>query len=72
MPNLFCYYRRGLLRRRANARNVSDTPNHTDEKHTISTLVDQNRIQLTLSLRKKTQFFSKLVFQLLLSSLFFV
>ena len=37
-----------LLRRRADARNVSYTPNPTDEKHTISTFVDQTRISVIL------------------------
>ena len=32
-----------LLRRRANARNVSDTPYPTGEKHTIATFADQTR-----------------------------
>ena len=32
-----------LLRQRANARNVSYTPNSTVEKHTISIFVDQTR-----------------------------
>ena len=44
--------------------NVSYTPYPTGEKHTlhtISTFIDQNRIQLTRQRRKK--FFSKLVFQ---------
>ena len=42
-----------LLQQRANARNVSYTPNPTGEKHTISTFVDQTRIQLTRQRRKK-------------------
>ena len=47
-----------LLRRRANARNVSYTPNLSGEKPTISTLIDQTYIQITRQRRKK------LVFQL--------
>ena len=35
---------KSLLRRRANARNVSYTPNFTGEEHTISALVDQSHI----------------------------
>ena len=42
---------------RANARNVSYTPNLTSEKRTISTLVDQTRIQLTRQRRKKNRLF---------------
>ena len=56
-----------LLQRRANGRNVSYTPYPTGEKHTISTFVDQTRIQLTRQSRKKS-FFSKLVFHDLFSS----
>ena len=41
-----------LLRRRANARNVSYTPNHSGQKQTISTLVDKTHIQRTLQRRK--------------------
>ena len=33
-----------LLRRKANARNVSYTPNPAGEKHTIATFGDQTRI----------------------------
>ena len=44
------------LTRRANARNVGYTPNHTGEKHTISSFVDQSRIQFTRQFRK-TAFF---------------
>ena len=40
----------------ANARNVSYTPYPTGEKHTISTFVDQTRIQLTHQ-RRKNSFF---------------
>ena len=44
------------IQRRANARNVSYTPYPIGEKHTISTFVDQTRVQLT-RLRRKKQFF---------------
>ena len=50
------YVRRS--RRRANARNVSYTPNLTGEKHTIPTFADQTHIQLTCQ-RRKTQFIFK-------------
>ena len=55
---LFCvlYMLLSLLRRRANARNVSYTPYPTGEKHIISTFVDQTRIQLTRQ-RRKNSFF---------------
>ena len=46
----------GMLRRRDNAQNVSYTPYPTDEKHSLSTFVDQTYIQLTRR-RKKTFFF---------------
>ena len=47
-----------LLQQRANTRTlVSYTPNPTGEKHTISTFVDQTRIQLTRQRRKKQLFF---------------
>ena len=42
----------GLIRRRANARNVSYTPNPTGEKRTISGFVDQTRIQTSRQRRK--------------------
>ena len=42
-----------LLRRRANARNVSYTPYPTGEKHTISTFDDQTCIHLARQRRKK-------------------
>ena len=42
------------LRRKANARNVSYTSNPTE--HTISTFVDQIRIQFNRQFRKKTVF----------------
>ena len=45
-----------LLRRRANARNVSKTPYPTDDKHTISTFVDQTHIQRTRPRRKTVLF----------------
>ena len=48
-----------LLGRRANARNVSYTPNPTGDKHTISTF-DQTCIQLTRQPRKKPDFFVKI------------
>ena len=45
-----------LLRRRANARNISKTPYSTGEKHTIATFVDQTHILLTRP-RRKNSFF---------------
>ena len=45
-----------LLRRRANGWNVSYTSNPTGEKHTISIVVDQTRIQLTRPHRKTVSF----------------
>ena len=46
-----------VLRRRANARNVSYTSNPTGEKYTISTFVDQTHIQKSRQRRKNRVFF---------------
>ena len=46
-----------LLRRRANARNVSYKSNPTGEKHTIPTFVDQTVFSLLNYAEKKQAFF---------------
>ena len=56
---LCVFSRSSLLQWGANAQNVSYTSNPTCAKHTISTFVDQTRIQHTHHAEKK--FFSKLV-----------
>ena len=50
-----------LLRRRANARNVSYTPYPTGDKHTISTLLIKPIFSVLAHAEKR--FFSKLVFE---------
>ena len=53
--------RSSLLRRRANARNVSLTPYPTGDKHTISTSLIKPIFSVLAHAEK--QFFSKLVFE---------
>ena len=63
-----CYL--SLLRRRVNARNVSYTPYPTGDKHTISTLLIKPIFSVLAHAEK--QFFSKLVFDMLLALMYVV
>ena len=51
LDNVSLAQAQSLIRRRANARNISETPYPTGDKHTISTFVDQTHTQNLLLTR---------------------